>query len=67
VKPREDIYARVEGDCGVEPQALLFTDDMPKNIAAAQARGWQTHQFDGPQGWAERLVSDGLVTSDQAA
>lgn len=67
VKPREDIYAQVEADCGVEPQALLFTDDMPKNIAAAQARGWQTHHFKGPQGWAERLVSDGLVTPDQVA
>ncbi|MCL6282755.1 hypothetical protein M3P21_04355 [Ruegeria sp. 2012CJ41-6] len=44
-----------------------FTDDMPNNITAAQARGWQTHHFDGPKSCAERLVSDGLVTQDQAA
>lgn len=66
VKPREDIYARVEQDCGIDPAALLFTDDMPANIAAAAARGWQTHHFTGPQGWADRLVLDRLLTPGEA-
>lgn len=67
MKPDPRIYAAVEADCGLPPQALLFTDDRPENIAAAAARGWQTHLFDGPQGWADRLVRAGLVTPEAAA
>lgn len=66
VKPREDIYARVEADCGLAPQALLFADDMPANISAAAARGWQTHLFEHPEGWAAHLVAAGLLTTDEA-
>jgi 2-haloacid dehalogenase len=49
------------------PDALLFTDDRAENIAAAAARGWQTHLFDGPQGWADRLIAEGLLTEQEAA
>jgi 2-haloacid dehalogenase len=45
---------------------LLFADDRHDNIAAAKARGWQTHLFDGPAGWAERLVKEGLLTPEAA-
>jgi 2-haloacid dehalogenase len=44
----------------------LFTDDRAENISAAQARGWQTHLFDGPQGLARRLVDAGLLTPEAA-
>ena len=67
VKPEPTIYQMLEDSCGVAPQALLFTDDRPENIAAAKARGWQTHLFKGPQGWAERLVAAELLTIDDAA
>lgn len=67
VKPHAPIYEAVERDCGLDPATLLFADDRIDNINAAQARGWQTHLFDGPQGWAERLVTEGLLTESEAA
>ena len=66
-KPDPAIYQGLETGCGIEPAALLFTDDRPENIAAAAARGWQTHLFEGPQGWADRLVAHGLLSADDAA
>lgn len=65
-KPDAEIYARVEADCGLAPESLLFTDDRLDNIDAAQARGWQTHLFDGPEGWARRLVYEELLTEEEA-
>ena len=66
IKPDADIYAQLETDCGVDPTRLLFTDDRIDNIEAARARGWQTHLFEGASGWAERLVSEGLLNKDDA-
>lgn len=66
IKPDPAIYAAVEDDCGLAPGALLFTDDMPENIAAAEARGWRAHLFAGPQGWADRLVAEGLLSEEEA-
>jgi 2-haloacid dehalogenase len=66
IKPEPEIYAAVERDSGIAPQALLFTDDSPANIAAAAARGWQTHLFEGPEGWAARLVAEGLLSEEEA-
>lgn len=65
-KPAPAIYAMVEEDCGLPPGALLFTDDRAENIAVAQARGWQTHLFTGPKGWAARLVAAGVLTETEA-
>jgi 2-haloacid dehalogenase len=66
IKPDPQIYQMLETDCGVDPQALIFTDDRADNIQAANARGWQTHLFTEPQGWADRLVSEGLLTTEEA-
>jgi 2-haloacid dehalogenase len=66
IKPDPLIYRMVEDDCGLAPETLLFADDRADNIAMAASRGWQTHLFDGPQGWADRLVAEGLVRPDQA-
>lgn len=65
-KPDPAIYAAVEADCGLAPQSLLFADDRDDNIATAAARGWQTHLFTTPQGWADCLVRHGLLTKEQA-
>jgi 2-haloacid dehalogenase len=65
-KPSPKIYRMVEEDCGLPPEALLFTDDRADNIAAAQARGWQVHLFDGPQGFAQRLVAADLLSAAEA-
>ena len=67
IKPDVRIYEMVEDACGLPPDRLIFTDDRADNIAAAQARGWQVHLFEGPQGWADRLVAEGLLTSEEAA
>ena len=67
LKPEPAIYAAVEGDCGLPPEALLFTDDKAANIDAARARGWQGHLFTGPEGLADRLVAEGLLQGDDAA
>lgn len=66
IKPDPAIYGALEETSGLPPQALLFTDDRIDNINAAAQRGWQTHHFTGPQGWADRLVSAGLLTKDDA-
>lgn len=67
VKPHAAIYAAVEAECGIAPETLLFTDDRRENLDAACARGWQTHHFTGPQGWADRLAHEGLLTREEAA
>ena len=66
IKPDVEIYAMLETDCGHAPAGLLFADDRIDNINAARARGWQTHLFEGPEGWANLLVSEGLLTEEQA-
>ena len=60
-KPAAEIYAEVEADCGLPADRLFFTDDRHDNIAAAAARGWQTHLFDGPAGLAARLRDEGVL------
>ncbi len=66
IKPDADIYLRLEADCGVAPSGLLFADDRADNVHAAARRGWQTHLFDGPDGWVDRLVAEGLLEVGQA-
>ena len=66
IKPDPRIYEMVEDDCGLPPQSLLFTDDRADNITAAARRGWRTHQFESWQGWAARLVAEGLLTQQEA-
>ena len=66
IKPAPAIYEAVEAGTGMVGAALLFTDDRADNVAAAAARGWQTHLFDGPEGWAARLVVEGLLTEEEA-
>lgn len=65
-KPDAAIYARLEAECGIAPERLLFTDDNAANIAAARERGWQTHLFTGVAGWGRRLVAAGLLAVQEA-
>ena len=66
IKPDPAIYAHVEDESGVAPEALLFTDDRADNIAAAEARGWGVHHFNGAEGLAARLVAEGLLSEEDA-
>ena len=65
-KPDPRIYEIVEHDSGLPGQSLLFTDDKAENIVAAARRGWRTHQFETWEGWALRLVAEGLLTKEEA-
>jgi 2-haloacid dehalogenase len=66
IKPDPRIYEMVEADCGLPPNSLIFADDKAENITAAARRGWRTHQFETWQGWAQRLVAEGLLTPTEA-
>lgn len=67
VKPEPRIYEMLEADSGLSGAQLLFTDDRVDNIATAHTFGWKTHLFEGPEGWAARLVAEGLLTAEEAA
>lgn len=67
IKPDPVIYQMVEDDCAISPSELLFADDRGDNIDIARARGWNAHLFEGPQGWADCLVTHGLLTAQEAA
>ena len=66
-KPDPRIFEIVEQETGLAPDTILFTDDREENLEAARARGWGTHRFDGPEGWAARLVEEGLLSEAEAA
>ncbi len=66
IKPDPAIYAMLEIDCGIPPAYLIFADDKPENVAAAMARGWKGHLFTDWQGWAARLVAEGVLTQTEA-
>ena len=66
MKPHARIYELLEQGSGLSPTSLLFTDDMRENIDAAATRGWNTHQFDGPDGWANALVQHEVLTPEEA-
>ncbi len=66
-KPSAQIYEMLEETSGLSGDALIFADDRDDNIVAAQARGWKTHLFEGPKGWADRLVAEGLLTAQDAS
>jgi HAD superfamily hydrolase (TIGR01509 family) len=40
-KPSPEIYAQVERETGFSGDRIIFFDDLPENIAAAEARGWK--------------------------
>ena len=41
IKPSAAIYREAERQFGLEPAATVFIDDLPPNVAGAQACGWQ--------------------------
>lgn len=65
-KPDPLIYEHVERGTGLAPESLLFTDDKLENIDVARKRGWATHHFTGSEGFAARLVEEGLLTLEEA-
>ena len=45
-KPEDEIYKKVEAECRILPENILFFDDSAENIAAAQKRGWNVFLID---------------------
>ena len=45
-KPNNYIYEKVETDCQIKPNNILFFDDSEENIIAAQKRGWNVFLID---------------------
>jgi 2-haloacid dehalogenase len=66
IKPNVLIYQMLEEDSGLPGAEILFADDRSDNIDAAAARGWATHLFETPAGWADCLVAHGLLSSSEA-
>lgn len=60
LKPDPSIYAAVEDATSLPPGSLFFTDDRPDNVAAAAARGWQVHLFQGPDALVADLAGRGV-------
>ena len=44
-KPHESIFRVTIEELGLDPAATFFVDDLPANIATAQAMGFQTHCY----------------------
>jgi len=61
VKPEPQIYRAAEARFGVPAERLFFTDDNPANVAAAAARGWQTHLFTDAASLEHELIARGLL------
>lgn len=62
VKPQAEIYAILERRAGLSGAELFFVDDRAENVAAARARGWRAHLFEGAEGLAAALRDEGLPT-----
>lgn len=60
-KPDALIYQKAEARFPHKPQAMLFIDDKPANIAAAVARGWQGHVFTDAARLERDLIARGLL------
>jgi putative hydrolase of the HAD superfamily len=60
-KPRAGAYAVVEDELGLSGADLLFFDDRPVNVAAAQERGWGAHRWQGPRRCLADLAAAGVL------
>lgn len=55
-KPDRAIYAAFEKAVEVPGKHILFFDDLPDNIAAARAQGWNAEQIDHTQDTAAQIA-----------
>ena len=45
-KPDTEIYIAAQDAFGCEPHEIIFFDDLPENVKAAEATGWNAVQID---------------------
>jgi glucose-1-phosphatase len=60
-KPDPEVYRRCVARLGARPEATLFVDDSPKNVAGAEAAMLQGHRYTSPEALAGLLQSNGLL------
>ena len=60
IKPSAAIYRETERRFGLEPSATVFIDDLPSNVAGAQACGWQAIHHRDPAETRRQLRSLGV-------
>ena len=60
-KPDPAIFALSAERFGHAPQAMLFIDDNPDNIASARDCGWQVHHFGSAPALENDLSARGLI------
>lgn len=60
-KPDPAIFAIAERRFGHAPEAMLFIDDNPDNVAAARGCGWHVHHFTQADALEADLKSRSLI------
>ncbi len=62
-----NIEGTLDDQRGWDRENLIFSEGRTDHIDAAADRGWHTHLLTDPAGWAARLVSEGLLSQEDAA
>jgi len=60
VKPSAAIYREAERRLGLDPAATVLVDDLPPNVAGAEARGWRAIHHRNPAETRQRLRALGV-------
>ena len=60
-KPQARIYEILCQRYALQPGECLFTDDVPQNVQAAQAAGWQAVPFTTPDAYRAFLCRQGIL------
>lgn len=60
VKPQPEIYRKAEQRFAIDPAATVFIDDLPPNVAGAQACGWHAIHHRSPARTVEQLRALGV-------
>jgi len=60
VKPSAAIYSEAERRFELEPSATVFIDDLPPNVAGAEARGWRAIHHRDAAATRDRLRAIGV-------
>jgi len=62
VKPAAETYLAAAANVGVEPESCFFVDDLPQNVAGAEAAGLTAWRFTDAVALREQLVNRELLT-----
>lgn len=60
-KPDPAAFATVADALGVDPSSVFFTDDKPRNVAAARSAGWRAVDFTGVATLRTGLAAAGVL------